>query len=80
MSGTGRTRFLPVDVAGYVAAGGEEGKPTARYAALWAQRTRPMTTPGWSVASSAAELTKVQEQLKKAGLVPLDPACLAASG
>ena len=40
--------YLPVDVAGYLAAGGDEGKPTARFAALWAQRTGPMTTPGWS--------------------------------
>ena len=27
--------YLPVDVAGYLAAGGEEGKPTSRFAALW---------------------------------------------
>ena len=34
-----RSRFLPVDVAGYVAAGGDEGKPTDRFAALWVERT-----------------------------------------
>ena len=63
--------YLPVDVAGYLAAGGEEGKPTSRFAALWAQRTRPDDDARMVVASSAAELTKVQEQLKNAGLVPL---------
>ena len=33
--------YLPVDVAGYLAAGGEDGKPTPRFAALSAQRTGP---------------------------------------
>ena len=63
--------YLPVDVAGYVAAGGDEGKPTSRFAALWVQRTGPDDDARLVVASSAAELTKVQEQLKNAGLVPL---------
>ena len=61
--------YLPVDVAGYVAAGGTEGKPTARFAALWTQRTGPDDEARMVVASSVAELTKVQEQLKNAGLV-----------
>ena len=63
--------YLPVDVAGYLAAGGEEGKPTSRFAALWALRTGPDDDARMVVASSVAELTKVQEQLKNAGLVPL---------
>ena len=63
--------FLPVDVAGYLAAGGDEGKPTSRFAALWAQRTGPDDDARMVLASSVAELTKVQEQLKDAGLVPL---------
>jgi|GEM_PF-151894 len=63
--------YLPVDVAGYLAAGGEEGKPTSRFAALWALRTGPDDDARMVVASSVAELTKVQEQLKDAGLVPL---------
>ena len=63
--------YLPVDVAGYLAAGGDDGKPTSRFAALWAQRTRPDDDARMVVASSAAELTKAQEQLKDAGLVPL---------
>ena len=63
--------YLPVEVAGYLAAGGDEGKPTSRFAALWVQRTRPDDDARMVLASSAAELTKLQEQLKKAGLVPL---------
>src|SRR5208337_3590281 len=63
--------YLSVDVAGYLAAGGDDGKPTSRFAALWAQRTGPNDEAQMFVASSVAELTKVQEQLKDAGLVPL---------
>ena len=63
--------YLPVEVAGYLATGGDEGKPTPRFATLWAQRTGPDDDARMVVASSVAELTKVQEQLKDAGLVPL---------
>ena len=63
--------YLPVDVAGYLAAGGDDGKPTPRFATLWAVRTRPDDDARMVLASSVAELTKVQEQLKNAGLVPL---------
>ena len=61
--------YLPVDVAGHVAAGGNEGKPTCRFTALWTERTGPNDDARIVVASSVAELTKVQEQLKSAGLV-----------
>ena len=63
--------YLPVEVAGYLAAGGDEGKPTSRFAALWAQRSRPDDDARMVLASSVVELTKLQEQLKNAGLVPL---------
>jgi hypothetical protein len=63
--------YLPVDVAGYLAAGGEERKPTSRFAALWALRTRPDDDARMVVASSAAGLAKPQEQFKNAVLVPL---------
>jgi len=63
--------YLSVDVAGYLAAGGDDGKLTPRFAALWALRTGPDDDARMVVASSVAELTKVQEQLKDAGLVPL---------
>ena len=63
--------YLPVDVAGYLAESGEEGKPTSRFAALSAQRTGPDDDARMVLASSIAELTKAQEQLKDAGLVPM---------
>jgi len=63
--------YLSVDVAGYLAASGDEGKPTSRFTALWALRTRPDDDVRMVLASSVAELTKLQEQLKNAGLVPL---------
>ena len=63
--------YLSVDVAGYLAAGGDEGKPTSRFAALWALRTGLDDDARMVVASWLAELTKVQAQLKNAGLVPL---------
>ena len=66
-----KEEYLPVDVAGYLSAGGDDGKPTPRFAALWAQRTEPDDDARIVLASSVAELTKVQEQLKNAGLVPL---------
>jgi formylglycine-generating enzyme required for sulfatase activity/tetratricopeptide (TPR) repeat protein len=63
--------YIPVDVAGFVAAGKGEDKSTSRFAALWAQRTGPDDDARMVVASSAAELTKLQGQMKGAGLVPL---------
>jgi tetratricopeptide (TPR) repeat protein len=63
--------YLPIEVAGYSAAGGDERKPASNFAALWAQRRGSDDDTRMVLASSAAELTKVQEQLKKAGLVPL---------
>jgi len=63
--------YLPFDVAGYLAAGGHEGKPTSRFAALWAQRTGSDDDARMVLASSVAEVTKLQEQLRNAGLVPL---------
>ncbi len=63
--------YLPVDIGGYLAAGGDEGKPCSRFAALWAQRTGPDDDARMVVASSGAELTKLEEQQKSAGLVPV---------
>jgi serine/threonine protein kinase/formylglycine-generating enzyme required for sulfatase activity len=63
--------YLPVEVAGYSAAGGDKRKPTSNFAALWAQRRGPEDDARLVLASSAAELTIVQQQLNKAGLVPL---------
>ncbi|MGD0044279.1 MAG: hypothetical protein ABSE84_28390, partial [Isosphaeraceae bacterium] len=66
-----KDRYVPVYVAGYLAASGDKGKPTSRFAALWAQRTRPDDDAKMVLASSVAELTKERAQLKNAGLVRL---------
>ena len=62
--------FVPVDVAGYVAGDGDVGEPTTRFAALWSQRTGPGDDARMALASSAAELEKVQDRFRNAGLVP----------
>ena len=61
--------FLPVDVAGYVAAGAD-GKPADRYAALWVEKAGPEDDARMFVAVPAAELQKAQDQLKGAGMAP----------
>ena len=63
--------YLPVEVAGYLTASEDAGKPTSHFAALWTQRTGLDDDARIVLASSATELTKLQEQLKKAGLIPL---------
>jgi serine/threonine protein kinase/formylglycine-generating enzyme required for sulfatase activity len=55
--------YLPLDVAAY-------GETTSRFAALWVQRTGPDDDARIVLASSAAEVTKVQEGLQSAGLAP----------
>ena len=72
--------YLPVDVAGYLAAGGDDGKPTSRFAALWAQRTGPDDDARMVLASSVAELTKAPGTTQGRRACPPDIACLAASG
>ncbi len=72
--------YLPVDVAGYLAASGKEGKPTSRFAALWAQRTGPDDDARMVLASSAAELTKLAGTTQESRAGSPDVACLAASG
>ncbi len=63
--------YLPSDVAGYLAAGGQVGKPTSRFAALWARRTGLDDDARMVLASSAAEFTKLADQIKNAGLAPM---------
>ncbi len=63
--------YVPVDVAGYLPAGGNVGKPTSRFAVLWTQRSGPDDDAQIVVASSSAELMKLQVELKNDGLVPL---------
>ncbi len=70
MSDIARKDTFRSKIAGYVAADGNESKPTSRFAALWVQKTGDDDSR-LVVASSAAELTKLQGQLKNDGLVPL---------
>ena len=61
--------FLPVGVAGYVAAGAD-GKPADRYAALWSEKAGPEDDARMVVAVPATDLQKAQDQLKGAGMAP----------
>ena len=63
--------YLPCDVAGYLALAGQDDKPDSCFAALWAQKTAPDDDARMVLASSAAELAKLADQSKKAGLVPM---------
>ena len=63
--------YLPFDVAGYLTAGGQEGEPTSRIAALWAQRKETDDDSRMALASSVAELAKFHDQFKEIGLSPL---------
>jgi tetratricopeptide (TPR) repeat protein len=64
-----KERYIPVDVAGYVMTG-PEGKPISRFATLWAQKPGADDDARIVLASSATEMTQVQEGLKSAGLAP----------
>ena len=68
MSGTRKTRFLPVDVAGYVATE-KDGKPADRYAALWVEKSGDDDARMY-VGVTADEETKVQDKLKDEKLIP----------
>jgi len=59
--------FLPVDVAGYVAAG-EDGKPTDRYAAIWVEKTRPDEEAQVEVGAKDAEHQATKHRLKAGGM------------
>ena len=71
--------YLPVEVAGYLAVGGQEGKPTSRFAALWREdRTRRRCPHGPGVIRLRHHEAPGPIQASRAG--PPDIACLAASG
>ena len=61
-------RFLPVDVAGYVAPG-KDGKPTDHYAALWVEKTGDDDARMY-VGMNAEEEDEFQDKLKEAKLIP----------
>ena len=61
-------KFLPVDVAGYVATN-KDGKSLDRYAALWAEKSADDDARLY-VGTTADEQDEVQDQLKEAKLIP----------
>ena len=63
-----KDKFLPVDVAGYVATG-KDGKPTDRYAALWVEKSGDDDARLY-VGMTADEETEVQDKLKDEKLIP----------
>ena len=72
--------YLPVDVAGYLAAGGEEGKPTSRFAALWAQRTGPNDEAQHVRGVIGRRTHEGSGTTQERRACPPDLTCLAASG
>ncbi len=63
-----KERFLPVNVAGYLAAG-KDGQPADRYAALWVEKTGDDDARLYA-GIPADEETEVQGRLKEAKLIP----------
>jgi serine/threonine protein kinase/formylglycine-generating enzyme required for sulfatase activity/tetratricopeptide (TPR) repeat protein len=66
-----REGFVPVDVAGYLGAGGKEGKTVSRLAAVWVRKAEREEGARMVAATSTAELAKITNRLKSAGLAPL---------
>ena len=63
-----KDKFLPVDVAGYMATE-KDGKPADRYAALWVEKSGDDDARLY-VGTTADEETEVQDKLKEAKLIP----------
>ena len=61
-------KFLPVDIAGYIATD-KDGKPADRYAALWVEKSGDDDARMY-VGMTADEEDEVQERLKEAKLIP----------
>jgi serine/threonine protein kinase/formylglycine-generating enzyme required for sulfatase activity len=70
--GAGRqpaTRYIPVDVAGYISSG-RDGKATDRYAALWVEPTGLDEDARIYAGATAADHQSVQDRLKQARRIP----------
>ena len=61
-------KFLPVDIAGYIATD-KDGKPADRYAALWVERSGDDDARLY-VGTTADEQTQIQDKLKGEKLIP----------
>jgi serine/threonine protein kinase/formylglycine-generating enzyme required for sulfatase activity/tetratricopeptide (TPR) repeat protein len=64
---TNQVRYVPVDVAGYVAAG-NNGHPSDRYAALWVGVSGPSENARMNVGANTTAVRQVQAELKSAGM------------
>jgi serine/threonine protein kinase/formylglycine-generating enzyme required for sulfatase activity/tetratricopeptide (TPR) repeat protein len=60
--------YLPADIAGYVASGGD-GEPAGRYAALWVEKAGNDDSRLY-VAAAENELGDIEEPVDDAGLIP----------
>ena len=63
-------KYLPVDIAGYVA-NGAPGNTSDRFAAIWIESGQPGEDAQMQAGLSAAELQAAQNRLKTAGMVPV---------
>jgi len=66
--GNKKDKFLPVDVAGYMAMD-KDGKPADRYAALWVEKPGDDEARLY-VGITAGQETEAQDRLKEAKLIP----------
>ena len=66
----GNEGYLPVDVAGYLATGGDEGKPTSRFAALWRREPDQMTMPACSWRHRSPNSRRSRNNSRTPGLSP----------
>jgi eukaryotic-like serine/threonine-protein kinase len=74
-----KDKFLPVDVAGYMAID-KDGKPAERYAALWVEKSGDDDARLY-VGTTADEQDEVKEKLKEVKLIPrTQNAMIAAEG
>jgi len=64
------TKYVPVDVAGYVAAGADR-KPADRYAIVWVEKARADDDAEIVTSLAASELEKIHNRFKSAHMAPM---------
>ena len=72
-------KFLPVDAAGYAAAG-TDGKLSDRFAAVWLESGDASADARMKVGLTAGDLPTVQNRLKEAGMLPATIQVARAAG
>jgi formylglycine-generating enzyme required for sulfatase activity len=66
-----KEQYLPVDVAGYIAAGGD-GKPSDRFAGIWIESKQVGDDARMLAGATAADHQAAQNRLKAAGMAPMN--------